>query len=98
MPTDPKISAGASQFQGRDPALRCWPERRLNQDRRKMVAMTDRIVAVTHRITDSVRNWPTSAPRLEPRTLRTPTSLLRPALRAVDRFMKFTQAINRMRM
>src|ERR1700761_4515899 len=42
---------------------------------------------------DSVRNWAMRCLRAEPNTLRTPTSRARFDDRAVERFMKFTQAI-----
>src|SRR6185503_2635500 len=47
--------------------------------------------------TDSVRNWKTKYLRGEPSTLRTPTSRARFAERAVERFMKLTQAISRIK-
>src|SRR5688572_11163575 len=46
---------------------------------------------------DSVRNCFTRLAFNEPNTLRTPTSLARLADRAVDRFIKFTQAISKMK-
>ena len=46
-------------------------------------------------IVDSPMNWPISCRRNAPSTLRMPTSCARPAERAVARFMKLMQAINR---
>src|SRR6266513_1053483 len=43
--------------------------------------------------TDSVRNCVMRSERVDPATFRMPTSLARFADRAVDRFMKFTHAI-----
>jgi len=42
---------------------------------------------------DSVKNWPINCIRKDPKTFRTPTSLARPADRAVERLMKLMQAI-----
>src|ERR1700722_14850753 len=46
---------------------------------------------------DSVKNWAIRYLRGDPRTLRTPTSRARLAERAVERFMKLTQAITRIK-
>src|SRR6478735_12759422 len=47
--------------------------------------------------TDSVRNCVMRSTRDEPATFLIPTSFARLAERAVDRFMKFTQAISKMK-
>ncbi|MNK99145.1 hypothetical protein D3C87_1195270 [compost metagenome] len=44
---------------------------------------------------DSKKNWLINDLRDDPIALRTPTSLALRSDRAVDKFMKFTQAINR---
>ncbi|MCY1531787.1 hypothetical protein D9M68_670250 [compost metagenome] len=44
---------------------------------------------------DSSKNWPINDFLEEPIALRTPTSFALFSDRAVDKFMKFTQAINR---
>src|SRR5664279_3766466 len=48
--------------------------------------------------TDSVRNWAMRFDLKDPATFLIPTSFARLAERAVDRFMKFTQAISKMKM
>src|SRR6478735_1595514 len=48
--------------------------------------------------TDSVKNCVMRCERSEPATFLIPTSLARLAERAVERFIKFTQAINKIKM
>src|ERR1700735_5329465 len=55
-------------------------------------------VAANVTIIDSVRNWAISCLRAEPSTLRTPTSRARFDDLAVERFIKFTQAISKIKM
>ena len=45
--------------------------------------------------TDSARNWTINCFFMEPNTFLMPTSLPRFAARAVERFVKFTQASNK---
>src|SRR5215831_5540323 len=58
---------------------------------------TDNMEAIRLIRIDSVRNCLTRLLRSEPRTFRTPTSFARLEERAVERFIKLTQAMSKMK-
>src|SRR6185503_527018 len=68
----------------------------LNNGNNAQAANTAMIAARRVIITDSAKNWAMRYLRGDPSTLRTPTSRARFADRAVERFMKFIQAISNM--
>src|SRR6185312_7485348 len=72
------------------------PETWLKRGSISQAANTAITVAMKVTITDSDRNCAIKNLRGEPNTLRTPTSRARFDERAVERFMKLTQAISRM--
>src|ERR1700722_975070 len=72
------------------------PDSVLNTGRRAHARNKARVAPAIVTMTDSVRNWATRYFRGDPSTFLMPTSLARLADRAVDRFMKLIQAINRM--
>ncbi len=55
------------------------------------------IIAITAIRIASERNWVINCLRADPKTFLIPTSFALPADLAVERFMKFTQAISRMK-
>ena len=69
---------------------------RLKKGRTRTISRMDVSPTRKVKITDSVRNWLIRNRLDAPATFLTPTSLARLAERAVIRFMKLIQAINRM--
>jgi hypothetical protein len=69
----------------------------LNHGRASSTMISAKARATRLMITDSRRNCRTSSGRSEPETFRSPTSRLRRAERAVLRFMKLMEAINKMK-
>src|SRR5271165_6738402 len=74
------------------------PDTWLNNDNNVPAANNAIAVAAIVTKMDSVKNWAIKYLRGDPNTLRTPTSRARFDERAVERFMKFTQAISKMNM
>src|SRR6185312_12684702 len=73
----------------------CLPDNWLKAGNNRHAAATATKAAIKVTKTDSARNWMIRYLRGEPSTLRTPTSRARLADRAVERFMKLTQAISK---
>src|SRR5579863_4674297 len=90
-------AAGAIQYQGSVAVVNCCPDRRLKNGKSDKATIKASTIAPKQYKIDSTRNCVTRSLRLDPSTFRTPTSRLRPAERAVERFMKLTQANSRIK-
>src|SRR5580658_3779855 len=87
--------AGNSQAMTVGVIVSSFPESWLKRPRNAHAVKTAINAATAVTNIDSVRNWATRYLRGEPSTLRTPTSRARLADRAVERFIKLTQAMSR---
>src|SRR4030095_11933973 len=90
-------STGRSQVENNVKTLICFPASWLNNGNNSaaMPSASSSERKLTN--TDSVRNWVIRLERNDPATFLIPTSFARFAERAVDKFIKFTQAISKMK-
>ena len=91
------IAAGASQVNVCLVKASSFPDTWLNKGSKSHAIITAAAVATNVTSSDSVKNCAIKLLRGEPSTLRTPTSRARLEERAVDKFIKLTQAIRRIK-
>src|SRR5882672_6579545 len=89
---------GNSHVENNVSTLICFPASWLNNGNNNAAIPNARNNERKLTNTDSVKNWVMRLERSEPATFRMPTSFARLAERAVDRFIKFTQAISKIKM